>query len=158
MRALDQDARRFEFIVTFNGKSYDAPVPEDRAVVHGVSLELPATARRSSPSRAAQMEGRCCPTAGSRRSRATCAAGAAGVTCRATRFRASTTTAVRRGDPYRLIPVFHHNMLDVITMGEVLHALCAPRELAVEEEVEAPGTYEGGSWGDVRSRRLRPDL
>ena len=31
---------------------------------------------------------------------------------------------VRNGDPYRLIPVFHHNMLDVITMGEILSALC----------------------------------
>jgi hypothetical protein len=31
---------------------------------------------------------------------------------------------VRHGDPYRLVPVFHHNLLDVITMGEVLGALC----------------------------------
>jgi hypothetical protein len=31
---------------------------------------------------------------------------------------------VRRGDPYRLIPVFHHNLLDVVTMGEILRALC----------------------------------
>jgi uncharacterized protein YprB with RNaseH-like and TPR domain len=34
---------------------------------------------------------------------------------------------VRNGDPYRLIPVFHHNMLDVITMAEILQALCSPR-------------------------------
>jgi uncharacterized protein YprB with RNaseH-like and TPR domain len=33
---------------------------------------------------------------------------------------------VRRGNPYRLIPVFHHNMLDVITMAEILRALCDP--------------------------------
>lgn len=33
---------------------------------------------------------------------------------------------VRRGDPYRLIPVFHHNLLDVITMHEILRALCRP--------------------------------
>ena len=33
---------------------------------------------------------------------------------------------VRRGDPYRLIPVFHHNLLDVITMAEILRALGAP--------------------------------
>ncbi|HVP70926.1 MAG TPA: ribonuclease H-like domain-containing protein, partial [Gemmatimonadaceae bacterium] len=32
---------------------------------------------------------------------------------------------VRRGDPYRLIPGFHHNLLDVITMGEILRALGA---------------------------------
>jgi uncharacterized protein YprB with RNaseH-like and TPR domain len=30
---------------------------------------------------------------------------------------------VKRGDPYRLIPVFHHNLLDVITMSEVLRKL-----------------------------------
>jgi uncharacterized protein YprB with RNaseH-like and TPR domain len=34
---------------------------------------------------------------------------------------------VRRGDPYRLVPVFHHNLLDVITMAEILRALCAAR-------------------------------
>jgi uncharacterized protein YprB with RNaseH-like and TPR domain len=34
---------------------------------------------------------------------------------------------VRDGDPYRLVPVFHHNLLDVITMGEILQALCRPR-------------------------------
>jgi uncharacterized protein YprB with RNaseH-like and TPR domain len=33
---------------------------------------------------------------------------------------------VREGDPWRLIPVFHHNLLDVITMAEILRALCAP--------------------------------
>ena len=32
---------------------------------------------------------------------------------------------VRHGDPYRLLPVFHHNLLDVITMSEILRALCA---------------------------------
>src|SRR5216117_667111 len=32
---------------------------------------------------------------------------------------------VRSGDPYRLVPVFHHNLLDVITMGEILRALCS---------------------------------
>ena len=31
---------------------------------------------------------------------------------------------VKYGDPYRLVPVFHHNLLDVITMSEILRALC----------------------------------
>ena len=30
---------------------------------------------------------------------------------------------VKHGDPYRLIPVLHHNLLDVITMDEILRAL-----------------------------------
>jgi uncharacterized protein YprB with RNaseH-like and TPR domain len=35
---------------------------------------------------------------------------------------------VRNGDPWRLVPVFHHNLLDVTTMADILHALCkAPR-------------------------------
>ena len=34
---------------------------------------------------------------------------------------------VKSGDPYRLIPVFHHNMLDVITMSEILRVLCGGR-------------------------------
>ena len=37
---------------------------------------------------------------------------------------------VRRGDPYRLVPVFHHNLLDVVTMGEILRALFAPATAA----------------------------
>jgi uncharacterized protein YprB with RNaseH-like and TPR domain len=34
---------------------------------------------------------------------------------------------VRNGDPWRLVPVFHHNLLDVTTMADVLHRLCSPR-------------------------------
>ena len=34
---------------------------------------------------------------------------------------------VRHGDAHRLVPVFHHNLLDVITMAEIARALCAPR-------------------------------
>ena len=30
---------------------------------------------------------------------------------------------VRNGDPYRLVPVFHHNLLDVITMVELIPPL-----------------------------------
>ena len=35
---------------------------------------------------------------------------------------------VRQGDPYQLVPLFHHNLLDVITMAEILHALCKPEK------------------------------
>jgi hypothetical protein len=27
---------------------------------------------------------------------------------------------VRTGDPYQLVPVFHHNVLDLVTMAELL--------------------------------------
>jgi hypothetical protein len=33
---------------------------------------------------------------------------------------------VKYGDPYQLVPVFHHNLLDVITMSDILRALCRP--------------------------------
>jgi uncharacterized protein YprB with RNaseH-like and TPR domain len=35
---------------------------------------------------------------------------------------------VKYGAPHRLIPVFHHNLLDVITMDEILRALVAAGE------------------------------
>ena len=35
---------------------------------------------------------------------------------------------VKNGDPYPLVPVFHHNLLDVITMAEILDALCRPEK------------------------------
>ena len=41
---------------------------------------------------------------------------------------------VRRGNPYRLVPVFHHNLLDVITMGEILRALCRREPARAPEE------------------------
>ncbi len=31
----------------------------------------------------------------------------------------------RHGDAYRMVPVFHHNLLDVIAMADIMHALCA---------------------------------
>jgi hypothetical protein len=39
--ALHEAARDFEYLVTFNGKSYDAPFLRGRALVHGVPLRLP---------------------------------------------------------------------------------------------------------------------
>jgi uncharacterized protein YprB with RNaseH-like and TPR domain len=40
---------------------------------------------------------------------------------------------VKYGAPHRLIPVFHHNLLDVITKDEILRALIEdPHEDAFE--------------------------
>ncbi|TMQ70639.1 MAG: hypothetical protein E6K80_07835, partial [Candidatus Eisenbacteria bacterium] len=41
LRALAQETRGFEALVTFNGKSYDVPFLRDRARVHAVSLTMP---------------------------------------------------------------------------------------------------------------------
>ena len=125
LRALGEQTRGFEFLVTYNGRSYDAPFLRGRAVVHGVRLALPPhhldllhAARRRwredlPDCRLQTLERHVCG-----------------------RWRTGDVPGdevpglyhdyVREGDPWRLIPVFHHNLLDVITMAEILRALCAP--------------------------------
>ena len=123
LRALQQAASGFEFLVTFNGKSYDAPFLRSRAFIHGVRLDLPPRhldllhlARRRwkqelRDCRLQTLEYHVC-----RRRRSGDVPGE--------EVPGLYHDYVRSGDPYRLIPVFHHNLLDVITMGEILRALC----------------------------------
>lgn len=146
--ALHEAARDFEYLVTFNGKSYDAPFLRGRALVHGVPLRLPPRhLDLLHPSRrkwAGQFKDCKLQTLESR-------------VCR--RHRTGDVPSeevpglyhdfVRRGDAYRLVPVFHHNLLDVTTMAEILRALCRdgrrkrrktePGELVVEPVPDAPG-------------------
>lgn len=134
--AVAEASRGFDTLVTFNGKSYDAPFLAGRAVVHGVRLRLPAhhldllhVARRRwkrvlPNCRLQTLELRVCRR---RRSGDVPSEEVPGL----------YHDFVRHGDPWRLIPVFHHNLLDVITMGEILRALCEPvneREREAEEE------------------------
>ena len=124
--ALSEATRGVEFLVTFNGKSYDAPFMLGRAHVHGVPVTLPPRhldllhpARRRwkrllRDCRLQTLESHVCR-----------------------RRRSGDVPSdevpylyhdyVRSGDPYRLVPVFHHNLLDVITMAEILRALCSGR-------------------------------
>jgi uncharacterized protein YprB with RNaseH-like and TPR domain len=115
----------FEALVTFNGKSYDVPFLMQRAAVHGVALRAPRAhldllhlARRRwkhdlRDCRLQTLERHVC-----RRVRSGDVPGE--------EVPGLYHDFVRRGDPYRLIPVFHHNLLDVITMAEILRALGAP--------------------------------
>jgi len=124
LSALHEAARGFEYLVTFNGKSYDAPFLRGRAVVHAVRVDLPhrhmdllhASRRRWKEllpnCRLQTLELYVC-----RRRRAG--------DVPSEEIPGLYHDFVRRGDPYRLVPVFHHNMLDVITMGEILRALCS---------------------------------
>jgi uncharacterized protein YprB with RNaseH-like and TPR domain len=125
LRAVSECARGFEFLVTFNGKSYDAPFLATRALIHGVNLSLPprhldllhASRRRwkreLTDCRLQTLEYH---------------------VCRRRRFGDVPSDEVpglyhdfvRSGDPWRLIPVFHHNLLDVITMAEIVRTLCDP--------------------------------
>jgi uncharacterized protein YprB with RNaseH-like and TPR domain len=123
LRALAECARGFEFLVTFNGKSYDVPFLQGRAVVHGVRVTMPPRhvdllhiARRRWKGklvdcRLQTLEYHVCRR---RRSGDVPSEEVPGL----------YHDFVRNGDPYRLIPVFHHNLLDVITMSEVLRVLC----------------------------------
>lgn len=123
LRAVAAAARGFEFLVTFNGKSYDAPFLAGRAVVHGQRLALPARhldllhpARRRWKARLRDFRLTTLELYVCRRRRSGDVPGE--------EVPGLYHDYVRNGDPYRLIPVFHHNMLDVITMAEILGALC----------------------------------
>ena len=125
LRALADAARSFEMLVTFNGKSYDAPFLMSRAVVHGVRMALPprhfdllhaARRRWKRELRDCRLQTLELHVCGRRRSG----------DVPSDEVPALYHDFVRHGDPYRLVPVFHHNMLDVITMAEILRALCRP--------------------------------
>jgi uncharacterized protein YprB with RNaseH-like and TPR domain len=123
LAAVFEQARGFDALVTFNGKSYDAPFLAARALTHGVTLELPRHhldllhhARRQwreelPDCRLTTLEWRVC-----RRRRVGDVPG--------DQIPGLYHDFVRNGDPWRLVPVFHHNLLDVTTMADILHALC----------------------------------
>jgi uncharacterized protein YprB with RNaseH-like and TPR domain len=143
--ALHEQARGFEYLVTFNGKSYDAPFLKTRAFTHGVPLTLPPfhvdllhPSRRRWGGRLRDcklqtLEFHVCRR---RRSGDVPSEEVPGL----------YHDFVRRGDAYRLVPVFHHNLLDVITMAEILRALCAPerrRREPAESRLPAFDTHSG---------------
>jgi len=129
LAALGQAIRGFEFLVTFNGKSYDAPFLRGRALVNRVELRLPPRHldllhaarrrwRRELPDcRLQTLELHVC-----RRRRAGDVPGE--------EVPGLYHDFVRHGDAYRLVPVFHHNLLDVLTMAEIMRALCGPEPVA----------------------------
>jgi uncharacterized protein YprB with RNaseH-like and TPR domain len=125
LRALNESMAGFDHLVTFNGKTFDVPFLQGRAVVHGVRLALPphhldllhASRRRwrgeFTDCRLKTLESRVC-----RRHRVGDVPGE--------EIPGLYHDFVKNGDPYRLVPVFHHNLLDVITMSDILRALCRP--------------------------------
>jgi len=134
---VDELARylaQFETVISYNGKSYDVPFLADRASLHHVPFERPAhhvdlvhhARRRWSgllPNcRLVTIEEHVC-----RRRRVGDVPGS--------EIPELYHDFVKYGAAYRLIPVFHHNLLDVITMDEILRALVGdPPELVGEEE------------------------
>ena len=158
LSALHEAARGFDYLVTFNGKSYDAPFLLGRAVVHAVTVQLPgrhvdllhASRRRWKQllpnCRLQTLEQYVC-----RRRRSGDVPGE--------EIPGLYHDFVRRGDPYRLIPVFHHNMLDVITMVEILRALCSerPRAQAGEHDQELDFSRDSGPKGPQSANVVRSD-
>jgi len=136
LAAVSDHARGFEALVTFNGKAYDAPFLTARALTHGVELQLPRHhldllhhARRQwreelLDCRLTTLEWRVC-----RRRRVGDVPG--------DQIPGLYHDYVRNGDPWRLVPVFHHNLLDVTTMADILHTLCKGRK---PREPDAPYT------------------
>lgn len=123
LAAVAEQVRGYDLLITFNGKSYDAPFLRARAVTHDVDLELPRHhldlvhhARRRwrvglPDCRLTTLERRIC-----RRTRTGDVSGAD--------IPPLYHEYVRSGDPWPLVPVFHHNLLDVTAMADILHALC----------------------------------
>lgn len=132
LAAVAEQARAFDVLITFNGKSYDAPFLAARALTHGVTLQLPRHhldlvhhARRRwrtelPDCRLTTLELRVC-----RRRRTGDVPG--------DEIPGLYHDYVRHGDPWRLVPVFHHNLLDVTTMADILHALCKPSRRPSED-------------------------
>jgi uncharacterized protein YprB with RNaseH-like and TPR domain len=125
-RALVSQLSRYlaqaEVLITFNGKSFDVPMLRDRAIMHGLDVSIPprhvdllhhsrSRWRDQLPNcRLITLEAFICQR---RRSGDVPGGEIPGL----------YHHFVKHGDPYRLIPVLHHNLLDVITMDEILRAL-----------------------------------
>jgi hypothetical protein len=125
LAAVHEQARGFDLLVTFNGKSYDAPFLRTRAITHGVPLELPGhhldllhLSRRRWKGALRDCKLQTLEMHVCRRRRTGDVPG--------DQVPGIYHEYVRGGDPYALVPVFHHNLLDVVTMAEILHALCKP--------------------------------
>lgn len=123
LRALHELARGFDLMVTFNGKSYDAPFLASRALTLNVPLALPGrhfdllhASRRRWKGQLPDCKLQTLEYHVTRRRRVGDVSGA--------EVPDLYHGWVKSGDPWPLVPVFHHNLLDVTTMAEILHALC----------------------------------
>ncbi len=129
LEELARLAREFDFLVTFNGKSFDVPFLRDRATHHrmGFSLELPHLdllwmARRRWKHMLPDCRLKTLEWHVLRRRRAGDVSGA--------EIPGLYHDFVKRGQPHRLLPVFHHNLLDVVAMAELIPPLFDPDAVA----------------------------
>jgi uncharacterized protein YprB with RNaseH-like and TPR domain len=112
-------AREFDFLVTFNGRTFDIPFLRDRATYHRLQfdfrlphLDLLHVARRRWRGQFRDCRLQTLEWHVLRRRRAGDIDGAA--------IPGIYHDYVKRGQPHRLLPVFHHNLLDLVAMAELL--------------------------------------
>ncbi len=137
-RALLAEVERIlgehDFLVTYNGKTFDIPFLRHRAVHHRMRfetsiphLDLLWMVRRRWRDRLPDCKLKTVEWRVLRRLRAGDIDGS--------EIPSSYHEYVKHGQPHRLLPVFHHNLLDVVAMAELLPKLFEPDE-------EAGGRYD----------------
>jgi len=122
---LARIAAEHDFLVTFNGKSFDVPFLRDRAVHHRLEplaslphLDLLWMARRRWKGLLPDCRLKTIEWRVLRRRRA----GDVG----SAEIPGLYHDYVRRGEAHRLLPVFHHNLLDVVAMVELTPVIFDP--------------------------------
>lgn len=125
LHEVNRIVRDFDFLVTFNGKTFDVPFLRDRATHHRMrfSLDLPHLdllwlARRRWKESLPNCRLQTLEWHVLRRRRAGDVSGA--------EIPGLYHDYVKRGEPHRLLPVFHHNLLDVVAMAELIPPLFDP--------------------------------
>ena len=118
-------AAEHDFLVTFNGKTFDVPFLRDRAVHHRMPfamdlphLDLVWMARRRWKETLPDCRLKTLEWHVLRRRRSGDVSGA--------EIPGLYHDYVKRGESHRLLPVFHHNLLDVVAMLELIPPLFDP--------------------------------
>jgi len=122
-----------DFLVTYNGKTFDLPFLRHRAVYHRMRFEtsiphidLLWMVRRRWKDRLPDCRLKTLEWRVLRRLRAGDIDGS--------EIPGAYHEYVKHGQPHRLLPVFHHNLLDVVAMAELLPKLFEPEEEVEERE------------------------
>lgn len=122
---LERLAGEHDFLVTFNGKSFDVPFLRDRAIHHRLKppiamphLDLLWMARRRWRDLLPDCKLKTIEWRVLRRRRAGDVGGS--------EIPGLYHDYVKRGEAHRLLPVFHHNLLDVVAMVELTPVIFDP--------------------------------